>query len=213
MTSVSDAGEAQVCWVRPSAGGGDTRFAEHGLRRIGMNENSGIRVRSENLAGDRGVVLLRCVGYIDTYNTSEFTRQVDSVIAAGASNLVFDLSKVSYASSTGIGGLVGLLKKAKQRGGDVVLVSPTAKVLDVLRLLGFASFFNIEGSLQEALQHFPQSGQVTKVPFETMEGITEAFGRLETLLPRDKLPQLYADIVGILKGVRELRAVSPSGRA
>jgi anti-anti-sigma factor len=173
---------------------------------MGMKENNGIEVSVEKVGGARDVVLLRCVGYIDTYNSSDFSRVVNSVITGGAKNLVFDLSKVPYASSTGIGTLPAFLKQVKPKGGDVVLVSPTANVLEVLRLLGFASFFNVEHSLEEALEHFPQTGWVPNVPFEKMRGITDSCGRLEKFVQRDRQADFYADLLAVLRQIQDLRA-------
>jgi anti-anti-sigma factor len=173
-----------------------------------MKEKSGIEVAVEKVSGGGGVVMLRCVGYLDTYNTGEFSREVNSVIAAGARNLVFDLSKVTYMSSTPVGSFTTFLKRVKRVGGDMVLLKPTARVLEVLKLLGFASFFNVEDTLQEALEHFPP-GAVREVPFEKMQGITAAFARLERYVPRDQQPEFYADVLAVLRQLRGLQAALP----
>lgn len=175
-----------------------------------MKEKTGIEVTVEKVSGAPGVVLLRCVGYLDTYNTAEFSREVNSVIAAGARNLVFDLSKVTYISSTPIGSFTTFLQQVKRAGGDMVLLKPTARVLEVLKLLGFASFFNVEDSLEEALEHFPP-GAAREVPYEKLQGITDAFTRLERHVPGDRQKEFYDDVLAVLRQLRGLQATLPVG--
>ncbi|NLC91867.1 MAG: STAS domain-containing protein, partial [Treponema sp.] len=42
-------------------------------------------------------------GYIDTYNSSFFQKQVSKIIESGFVNLIFNCSALNYVSSTGIG--------------------------------------------------------------------------------------------------------------
>ena len=44
------------------------------------------------------------------------------------SRIIIDMSQVSYIDSTGLGVLVGALKKAINSEGDIRLVSPTEEV-------------------------------------------------------------------------------------
>ena len=67
-------------------------------------------------------------GYIDTYNSSYFQKQMNKVIEAGFVNLVFNCSSLNYVSSTGIGSFTVFLKIVKPKGGDVVLLEIQPKV-------------------------------------------------------------------------------------
>ena len=42
-------------------------------------------------------------GYIDTYNSSFFQKQIQKIMDAGFINLIFNCSSLNYVSSTGIG--------------------------------------------------------------------------------------------------------------
>lgn len=97
-------------------------------------------------------------GYIDTYNSSFFQKQMTKVIEAGYVNLVFNCSSLNYVSSTGIGSFTVFLKVVKPKGGDVVLLEIQPKVYEVFQLLGFAQFFNIKGSADEAIAFFNNGG-------------------------------------------------------
>ncbi|MCI6809104.1 MAG: STAS domain-containing protein [Spirochaetia bacterium] len=97
-------------------------------------------------------------GYIDTYNSSFFQKQITKVIEAGYINLVFNCSSLNYVSSTGIGSFTVFLKIVKPKGGDVVLLEIQPKVYEVFQLLGFSQFFNIKNTADEAIAFFSAGG-------------------------------------------------------
>lgn len=97
-------------------------------------------------------------GYIDTYNSSFFQKQVTKVIEAGYINLIFNCSALNYVSSTGIGSFTVFLKIVKPKEGDIVLLEIQPKVYEVFQLLGFSQFFNIKSSADEALAFFNAGG-------------------------------------------------------
>lgn len=100
-------------------------------------------------------------GYIDTYNSSFFQKQITKVIDAGFINLIFNCSALNYVSSTGIGSFTVFLKVVKPKGGDIVLLEIQPKVYEVFQLLGFSQFFNIKGSQEEAAAHFSSDSSVS----------------------------------------------------
>lgn len=93
-------------------------------------------------------------GYIDTYNSSFFQKQITKVIEAGYVNLIFSCASLNYVSSTGIGSFTVFLKVVKPKGGDVVLLEIQPKVYEVFQLLGFSQFFNIKNTADEAISYF-----------------------------------------------------------
>lgn len=97
-------------------------------------------------------------GYIDTYNSSFFQKQITKVIEAGFINLIFNCSSLNYVSSTGIGSFTVFLKVVKPKGGDIVLLEIQPKVYEVFQLLGFSQFFNIKNTAEEALSFFSSGG-------------------------------------------------------
>ena len=93
-------------------------------------------------------------GYIDTYNSVYFQKQIRKIVAVGFKDLVFNCKTLNYVSSTGIGSFTSFLKLVKPTGGDIVLVGIQPKVYEVFQLLGFSQFFNIEDSIEAATKHF-----------------------------------------------------------
>jgi len=93
-------------------------------------------------------------GYIDTYNSSFFQKRISKIIESGYVQLVFNCASLNYVSSTGIGSFTAFLKAVKPKGGDIVLLDIQPKVYEVFQLLGFAQFFNVKDSVEEAEAFF-----------------------------------------------------------
>ena len=82
-------------------------------------------------------------------------REVESIISDVADNgiqkLVLDLSGIEFLDSAGLGALMILYGNMKVRGGQLRLVAPTARVVDVLKLTHTDSILRIDKDLEAAL--------------------------------------------------------------
>jgi anti-sigma B factor antagonist len=83
-------------------------------------------------------------------------REIESKISDAADNgverLILDLSGVEFIDSAGLGALMILFGNMKLRGGQLRLVAPGARVLDVLKLTRTDSILNIAPNLEAALE-------------------------------------------------------------
>ena len=102
-----------------------------------------LRIYLEKDAGDSQFLEMTLKGFLDTYNSSDFQREVNKIIDSGSLKILFNCSELNYVSSTGIGAFTAFLKTLKQKQGDLVLASLQPKVFEVFQLLGFSKFFNI----------------------------------------------------------------------
>jgi anti-sigma B factor antagonist len=71
-----------------------------------------------------------------------FRRAVEDAFAAGDVRLILNCAEVPMIDSSGIGVMVKSLTSAKQRGGDLRLVSPSKFVTQTLRLIGVLNLFS-----------------------------------------------------------------------
>jgi anti-anti-sigma factor len=82
-------------------------------------------------------------------------REIESKITDttdnGVERLILDLSGVEFIDSAGLGVLMILYGNMKVRGGQLRLVAPAARVLDVLKLTHTDSILHIDGNLEAAL--------------------------------------------------------------
>jgi anti-sigma B factor antagonist len=83
-------------------------------------------------------------------------REVESKITDVADNgihkLVLDLSGIEFLDSAGLGALMILYGNMKVHGGQLRLVAPGSKVLDVLKLTRTDSILAIDANLEAALE-------------------------------------------------------------
>jgi anti-sigma B factor antagonist len=85
--------------------------------------------------------ILRISGEIDISTAPQLRdhlRQLDT------GRVVVDLSAMTFIDSTGLGVLVGALKRLRDKGGDLVLRAPTRATRKVLDLTGLAQIVTIE---------------------------------------------------------------------
>jgi anti-anti-sigma factor len=117
-------------------------------------KDESLKIRLQSVPNVEGGLLLALNGYIDTYNSTSFQKRVQLAIEEGFTRLIFNCSGLSDVSSTGIGSFTTFLKAVKPQGGDVVLLDIQPNVYEVLQLLGFSQFFNIQDTLESAIDFF-----------------------------------------------------------
>ncbi len=113
------------------------------------------------------IMTLSLKGFLDTYNSADFQREVNKLIEAGENKLLFNCNELNYVSSTGIGAFTAFLKTLKQKSGNMVLSHLQPKVFEVFQLLGFSKFFNIASSVDDGKNMFtaqPQTDQKSEFP-------------------------------------------------
>jgi anti-sigma B factor antagonist len=73
------------------------------------------------------------------------------------SRIIIDMSQVSFIDSTGLGVLVGALKKAISREGDIRLVSPTEEVRMLMELTRVDRVFLVYSNQELALKSYSEN--------------------------------------------------------
>jgi anti-sigma B factor antagonist len=112
--------------------------------------------------GERTVVHLG--GEIDVYTAPLVREKLDEQIHAGRTDLVVDLTDVTFLDSTGLGVLVGRLKLTRTRGGSLRLVGTADRVLKVFAITGLDKVFEIHDTLESALASTDAQGSAPGAP-------------------------------------------------
>ena len=99
--------------------------------------------------GDATVVSLR--GEIDVYTAPRLRQTLIDLISEGATDIVVDMSGVDFLDSTGLGVLVGGLKRVKAKEGSLKLVVTQEKILKIFDITGLTKVFPIHSSVDEAV--------------------------------------------------------------
>ncbi len=89
-------------------------------------------------------LILRIQGdLISEKESTDLIQAADAALQQQKNQCVVDISGLRYINSSGIGVLITLLTKFRNRGGDVFLVNPSESVRKLLIITKLNSIFNI----------------------------------------------------------------------
>jgi anti-sigma B factor antagonist len=94
--------------------------------------------------------VLDIVGEVDLYTAPALRDRIASLIDGGVRKLVVNLEQVGFLDSSGLGVLIGALRRLKERDGDLALVCNEGSTLKVLTVTGLDKVFQIYADLGAA---------------------------------------------------------------
>lgn len=101
------------------------------------------------------VDIITITGRLEAFTVKDLRAEQEQLLANGGKNFIVDLSPTKFMDSAGMSALVSLLKRARQAGGDVVLVKPSEPgAYRILTLTRFDQVFQIVEIVDEALKLF-----------------------------------------------------------
>ena len=89
-------------------------------------------------------------GEIDVYTAPKLRECITGLVDEGHRDLVVDLEKVEFMDSTGLGVLVGGLKRVRTHEGSLELVCTQERLLKIFRITGLGKVFAIHSTQAEA---------------------------------------------------------------
>ncbi len=108
-------------------------------------------VREAGPIGDNAY-LLALAGDFDLHACPEFERRVLEALGRGASELLIDLTEVSFIDSTTIGILMRTRKRLAPLGGRVLVVTADRNILRLFEITALDRMFEIYSTRTEALE-------------------------------------------------------------
>lgn len=105
-----------------------------------------------------GCSVLSLRGEVDVYTAPRFRERLIELVNAGERQIIVDLEGVSFLDSTGLGVLVGGLKRVRSHDGDMALVCTQGRILKVFDMTGLDKVFVVHESVDAALVGTGQSG-------------------------------------------------------
>ena len=110
-----------------------------------------LEIASRMEGTETGVLSLS--GEVDVSNVQRVREAALELLERGAKNLVFDLAGTEYMDSSGLGVLVGLLKKVKELGGTLAIAAAQPRVKRLFEVTGLNQIIplcdDVEGALKE----------------------------------------------------------------
>lgn len=103
-----------------------------------------------------GRTVVEVGGEIDVYTAPTLRDRLNGLVADGHYDLVVDMSGVEFLDSTGLGVLVGGLKRVRSHDGSLQLVCSDERILKVFRITGLTKVFQIHDTVDAAVAGEPQ---------------------------------------------------------
>lgn len=101
---------------------------------------------------DDGFMICRPVGELDAFTVSQFRQALAEI--ASEERLVIDMSGVPFVDSAGLGALIGGIRRAREMGGDVVVVANRPGLVRTLRTTGFDRIVTLTETVEAAKEAF-----------------------------------------------------------
>ena len=106
----------------------------------------------ETLALDDQTQVLEVEGQVDLYSAPTLKEHTWRVIDSGARRVIVDLSRVSFMDSTGLGVLIGALKRLRTAHGSLALVVTDYDIERLFELTGLDGTFQIYRTRDQAIE-------------------------------------------------------------
>ena len=94
--------------------------------------------------------VLSVKGEVDLYTAPRLKERLTELTGSGHTRVAVELQGVEFMDSTGLGVLIGALKRCKEAGGTLALIGPREPVVKVLAITGLDKVFPIHGSVEDA---------------------------------------------------------------
>lgn len=98
-----------------------------------------------------GVVALDLEGEVDVYTAPLLRQEIMDQVDKGTKNILVHLEKVEYLDSTGLGILIGGVKRLKEQNGSLKLVGPSPRISRIFDITGLNRIFDVYATQADAL--------------------------------------------------------------
>ena len=137
---------------------GRTRHPARGTRRAS-------RLRMDlSIENVQDVAVLEMpIEELDASNAADFKRDVTPVLEANA-KVLFDLTRLRFVDSSGLGAFLSCLRKANERGGELKLCALSKPVRAVFELVRMHRVFELYPTREAALRAFAAPSAAAGAP-------------------------------------------------
>lgn len=98
-------------------------------------------------------------GEIDVYTSPLLKEKVVSLLEEKIYNFVINLEKVTYIDSTGLGILIGALRRCREQKGEVYLIYSNPRLIRIFEITGLNNNFKIFPSYEEFTKVYEKSNR------------------------------------------------------
>jgi anti-sigma B factor antagonist len=98
-----------------------------------------------------GIEVIDVAGTIDIYTAPRLRELVIDLVSTDNCQLIVNMDQVEFLDSTGLGVLVGALKRVRAHDGSLDLVCTRERILKLFRITGLTKVFGIHETVDQAI--------------------------------------------------------------
>jgi anti-sigma B factor antagonist len=99
-----------------------------------------------------GIAVLTLSGEVDVSNSGLVREAALKLISSGENKLIVDLAGIEYMDSTGLGTMVGLHKRLREKEGEFILAGSQPQVRRLFDITGLVRVLKMSDDLAAALE-------------------------------------------------------------
>lgn len=99
----------------------------------------------KDFSNENNYWLVELEGEVDVYTAGQLKEVFMGIIEEKKENIKIDAGKLEYIDSTGLGILIGALKRLKQEEKDIIISNIRPNIKKLLNITGLDKIFIIEG--------------------------------------------------------------------
>jgi anti-sigma B factor antagonist len=105
-----------------------------------------------------GLAAASVVGEADLYTAPKLKEALNGLVDGGAQSLLVDLSRTSFLDSTTLGVLMGVVRKLRSRGGELVIACGDPNIRKIFEITLLDRIFAIYDSTDAGMAHLRRAG-------------------------------------------------------
>jgi anti-sigma B factor antagonist len=109
--------------------------------------------QADDYTTEDGLTVVTVTGEIDVHSAPALREKLIALVEQGKVFLIADLERVQFLDSTGLGVLIGGLRRVRARDGFLDLVCTQPRMLRIFQITGLIKIFAIFSSVEDALGH------------------------------------------------------------
>ncbi|HNR93808.1 MAG TPA: STAS domain-containing protein [Kiritimatiellia bacterium] len=98
--------------------------------------------------------ILHLDGSLDAYSFPRLETALNQLRENSRNRVVLDCEGLDYISSAALGALIGFARRAREQNGDLKLAKLSAKIYNIVELLGFHKILEIHPEVGQAVSSF-----------------------------------------------------------
>ncbi len=107
-----------------------------------------------DVTDEGGYKVLKPEGDLDVYTVGSLRDSLGSIVEEESPKVVVDLDSVPFMDSSGLGALMGGVRRLREAGGDLAIACTREQHLKLFTITGFGEGVSIAPTVEEAAKGF-----------------------------------------------------------